>query len=190
MKKLTLAVFAVVIGFVMTSCGNDSPKEAIMAATDKFFTQAEEELNTIDNGEDFMTFFNVFENEKEDFVEKIFADYVDEEGNIKGISESDMEEIKSFMYDRASAYNKVESAKVAEILDPFVTNYENAINALCDAAGKVDEEAYEKLASEIESAENDLALFDDYDNVPMEIQQRVQAAEAKIQELFLKALGQ
>lgn len=188
MKKLTLAVFAVVIGLVMTSCGDVSPKETITTATDKFFTQAEEELNTIDNGEDFMTFFNVFETEKEEFLQKIFADYVDEEGNIKGISESDMEEIQNFMYDRASAYNKVESAKAAEIMAPLVTNYENAINALCDAAGKVDEEAYEKLANEILSAEEDLTLFADYDNVPEELQQRVQAAEAKLLELFIEAL--
>ena len=182
MKKLTLAIFAVVMGFVMTSCNSVSPKETIMKSTDEFFTQAEEELNTIETAEDFMAFFNVFELDKQEFVEKAFADYVDEEGNIKGISDSDMEEIQSYMYDRASAYNKVEAAKAAEFLTPLIEQYEAAVDALYEAVSTG--QPTEGLVEQFEAAENALALFSDYDNVLPELQERAQAAEAKLDEVI------
>lgn len=182
MKKLTLAIFAVVMGFVMASCGGTSPKETIMKSTDDFFTQAEEELNTIGNAEDFMTFFNVFEEDKQDFIKTVFADYVDAEGNIKGISDADMEEIQTYMYDRATAYNKVEAAKAAEFLTPLIDNYEQAVNALYDAV--TSGQSTEGLIEQYEAAENALTAFADYDNVLPELQERAQAAEAKLGEVI------
>lgn len=189
MKKLTLAIFAVVIGFVMASCDNVSPKETIMKATDTFFTQAEEKLSTIENGEDFMAFFDAFKTDKQDFIQQAFADYVDEEGNIKGISDSDMEEIQKYMYDRATAFNKVEADKAAEFIAPIIERYENAVNALSEAIGNADEETLDKLVEEYESVESELALFEDYDNVLPELQERAQAAENKLQGFLESLLG-
>ena len=74
MKKLTLAIAAVMVAFVMTSCGGDSPKEKIMKATDEFFTQAEKELQNITNGDDFMAHFYQFEDDKQSFLQNVFAD--------------------------------------------------------------------------------------------------------------------
>lgn len=182
MKKLTLAIFAVVIGFVMASCDNVSPKETIMKATDTFFTQAEEKLSTIENGEDFMAFFDAFKTDKQDFIQQAFADYVDEEGNIKGISDSDMEEIQKYMYDRATAFNKVEADKAAEFLTPAIENYEAAINALYEAVATG--QSTEGLVDQFEAAENELAMFGEYDNVLPELQERAKAAEAKLNEVI------
>ncbi len=184
MKKLTLAVFAVVIGFVMTSCGGVSPKETIIKATDEFFAQAEQDLNTIENAEDFMAFFNVLESDKEDFIQNVFADYVDGEGNIKGISESDMEEINNYIYDRATAYNKIEGAKAGEFMEPLIADYENAVYALCENFGNVDQETFENMTLDFDKAETALRLFADYDNVPTALQERAQAAQAKLDELL------
>ena len=184
MKKLTLAIAAVVMGFVMAACNTTSPKETIMKATDAFFTQAEEEVQAIDKGEDFMAHFAQFEKDKAEFLQMTLADYTDEEGNIKGFTEDEWNELQSYMYDRATAYNKVEGAKAAEFMEPIIANYENAINALCDAAGNVDEEAFGKLVDNFQDAEEGLGLFADYDNVPVELQQRAQAAEAKLQDLL------
>jgi LPS O-antigen subunit length determinant protein (WzzB/FepE family) len=69
-------------------------------------------------------------------------------------------------------------------MEPLIANYENAVNALYEAAGNVDEEAFGKLVSNFEAAEEGLRLFADYDNVPTELQQRAQAAEAKLQDLL------
>lgn len=183
MRKLTLAIAAVVIGLAMTSCGGESPKESIMKATDEFFAQAEKDVQAITSGEEFMNFFANFANEKDNFTVKTFSPYADKDGNITGISESDMEEIQSYIYDRASAYNAVEAAKITEFVTPAIEKYENAINALCEAYGNVDEEAFNMLVEDFEIAEEGLGLFASYDNMPTELQQRVQTAEAKLQDL-------
>lgn len=182
MKKLTLAIFAVVMGFVMASCDNASPKETITKAVDTFFTNAEKELTAINTGEEFMNYFNEFEERRDDFVEELFADYTDEEGNIKGISGNDMKEINSYMYDRASAYNKIEAVKAAEFLTPAIERYEAAIEALYEAV--VSDQSTEGLVDEFEAAENELSFFSDYDNVLPELQERIKAAEDKLDELI------
>lgn len=184
MKRITLAIVALVIGFAMTSCDSTSPKEKIMKSVDEFFVQAEQNVQKVASGEEFMNYFADFATQKSKLVENLFGPYSDKDGNITGISDSDMEEIQSYIYDRATAYNKVEAAKAAEFMEPLVANYEKAINALYEAAGNVDEEAYGKLVDNYEAAEEGLSLFADYDNVPTELQQRAQAAEAKLQELL------
>ena len=175
---------ALVMGFIMTSCGGESPKETIKKATDEFFTQAENNVQSITSGDEFMNFFADMETQRDELMQKLFGPYTDNDGNIKGISDADMEEIQSYIYDRATAYNKVESVKAAEFMEPAVANFENAINALFEAAGNADEEAFGKLVEKFEEAEAGLSLFADYDNVPTELQQRAQAAEAKLQDLF------
>lgn len=184
MKKITLAIFAVVIGCLMTSCKNVSPKETITKAFDNFFTKAEQELSTITTADEFMTHYYEFEERRDDFLHEVFADYIDEEGNIKGISESDMEEIEDYMYNRATAYNKVEAVKAAEFMEPLIAQYEDAVNALYDGVGNVDEETFSMLVDDFENAEDNLQVFADYDNVLPELQERVQAAEAKLNEVI------
>ena len=51
------------------------------------------------------------------------------------------------------------------------------------------EEAFENLTLDFDKAETALRLFADYDNVPTALQERAQAAEAKLEEL-LKQLAQ
>lgn len=166
------------IAFVMTSCGGDSPKEKIMKATDEFFTKAEQELQNITNGDDFMDHFYQFENDKQSFLQNVLADYMDEDGNIKGISESEGAEIEKYISERATAYNQVESKKAYEFMEPVVAKYEAAIDYICDVIASGQSE--ETLADQLENAETELANYADFDNVPVELQQRAQAAEAKL----------
>lgn len=185
MKKITLAIAVVIMGFVMTSCGTKvSPSETILKAAQEFFDQAKAKLSAIDNAEDFLAFIDNFNTERDEFSENLFADYVDDEGNLKGFTEEEIGNLQTKLSDIATDYNKVEAAKAAEFMEPLIANYENAVNALYDAAGNVDEEAFGKLVSNFEAAEEGLRLFADYDNVPTELQQRAKAAEAKLQDLL------
>ena len=182
MKKFTLAIAAVMIAFVMTSCGGESPKEKITKATDEFFTKAEQELQNITNGEDFMAHFYQFEDDKQAFLQNVLADYLDEDGNIKGISESEGAEIEKYISERATAYNQAESKKAYEFMEPVVAKYEAVINSIYEAieAGQ----PIEGLADDFEAIESELANYADFDNVPTELQQRAQAAEAKLNEVL------
>ena len=184
MKKLTFAIAAVVMGFVMAACNTTSPKETILKAADEFFAKAEADVNAIQNGEDFMNFFNVIENDKVEFMKKTFEPFMDAEGNIKGITEAEYEEIMKGLNDRATAYNKIEGAKAGEFIEPAIEQYEKAIDALCESFNKVDAETNDALTENLEKAEQALGLFAEYDNVPVALQERAQAAQAKLQELI------
>ena len=189
MKKLTLAITAVIVGFVMASCGNStSPKETVMKATDEFFTQAEQELNeTVVDAQGFMDFFNVMNLDKSEFLQNVMAPYMDEEGNVKGFTEEEWEELQNYIYDRATAYNKVEGAKCAEFLTPAIEKYEQAVEALWtkyQAQEQLDEEILNAMNAELEEAQNDVFMFADYDNIPTELQQRYSAAAAKHEAMF------
>ena len=185
MKKITLAIAAVIIGFVMASCGNSvSPKETILKATEDFFAQAKTNLQTINNAEDFLAFVNNFAQEKDTFIQNVFADYMDEEGNLKGFTEEELTDLQTQLGDMASAFNKEEALKAAEFITPLVENYENAVNALYDAIGNADEETFHQLVENFEDAEAGLSVFAAYDNVLPELQERAQAAQMKLDEVI------
>lgn len=188
MKKLTLIIAALVMGFVMTSCDTTNKKEIITKAVDEFFANAEQKLTTINTGEDFMLHFQEFEASKDVFIQELFSDYVDEDGNIKGFSEADLEEIKNYIFDRTSAYNKVEGEKAAEFMEPLVANYEAAIDALAEAVSK--DQPTDGLVEQFEKAEQELALFGEYDNVLPELQSRAQNAEAKLMDVIAAMAGE
>ena len=191
MKKITLAIAVVIMGFVMASCGTKvSPTETILKTAQEFFDQAKAKLSAIDNTEDFLAFVNSFNTEREEFSQNLFADYVDEEGNIKGFTEEEIGNLQTNLSNLATEYNKEEATKAAEFIAPIIERYENAVNALSEAIGNVDEETLDKLAEEYESAESELALFEDYDNVLPELQERAQAAEGKLQQLLEVLVGQ
>ena len=191
MKKITLAIAVVIMGFVMASCGTKvSPTETILKAAQEFFDQAKTKLSAIDNVEDFLAFVKSFNAEKEEFSQNLFADYVDEEGNVKGFTEEEIVNLQTKLSDIATEYNKEEANKAAEFIAPIIERYENAVNALSEAIGNADEETFDKLVEEYESVESELALFEDYDNVLPELQERGQAAESKLKQILENFLEQ
>ena len=191
MKKITLAIAVVIMGFVMTSCGTKvSPSETILKAAQEFFDQAKAKLSAIDNTEDFLAFINSFNAEREEFSQNLFADYVDEEGNVTGFTEEEIVNLQTKLSNIATEYNKEEANKAAEFIAPIIERYENAVNALSEAIGNADEETFDKLVEEYESVESELALFEDYDNVLPELQERGQAAESKLKQILENFLEQ
>ena len=107
MKKFTLIAMAFVGCFLLASC-TKNPKEAIMKATDAFFAQAETDVKAITNAEDFMKFFNNFEEKKTDFLTELVTKYeTDGEGNFLAMSAEENEALYEYMYERASAYNRI-----------------------------------------------------------------------------------
>ncbi len=188
MKKITLAIVAVIVGFVMSSCGSSTtPSETILKATDEFFTQAENNLQNIEDAEGFMAYFKNFENEKADFVQKLFANYMDNDGNITGFTEEEFTDLQNKLADRATAYNKVEGAKCAEFLSPIMDRYEQAVEAFWakyQAQETIDEDTFNAMNEELNQAENQVFIFADYDNILPELQERYAAAAAKQAEMF------
>lgn len=178
MKKLTMIAVAMIGCFLMASC-TKSPKEAIMKATDAFFAQAENDVKTITNADDFLKFFTDFEEKKEAFLMDLFNKYdSDDEGNFTALSAEENEALYQYMYDRATEYNKVEAEKCNEMLDPYITRIEKAF------ANYKDDPSDDDYANELEAAIRAMEPFDALDNVPTELVDRYQTVVDELDEFL------
>lgn len=184
MKKFSLIFAGVVMAFLMVACSTPSPKEAIMKDTDEFFTQAEQEVQAITNADDFVNFFAEFEERRENFANELFEKYpTDSEGNIKGLTEADTEELNNYMYDRATAYNKIEAEKCGEFLTPYMDEFEstaNRIYSLYLAVGVLTDD----LHDELQQSYDGVAKFLEVDNIPTELVDRYGTIMEKVSEML------
>ena len=114
---------ALIMGFLLTSCG-DSTKDQAIKIIDQYFKEAEDQLALIDNVEDFVTFAEIM-NDRSDLLERL-SDQVGD----KSISDEDMKAVEDYSYERATAYNKAEGLKCTEFLAPAIDRYENIINVM------------------------------------------------------------
>lgn len=185
MKKFTLAIVAIVLGFTMISCGNsEAILETIKTNTDQFFTSGEQRLQNITSAEEFLDFFAKFNEERDVFAEDLFADYIDEEGNIKGFSEEDYNNMLEYISNRATAYNEKEGAKCAEFLTPRLDKLEQSLNDLIENVENYSDEQIQDLVVEVFDAYDDVTMFEDYDNVPVALQERFLDLDDTMQALF------
>ena len=185
MKKFTLAIVAVVLGFVMISCGDgQATTENLKKQTDEFFSKAEQNLENVTNADEFLDFVAAFNEEKSSFAGVLFAGHIDDEGNIKGFSEEQLNDIQNYIFDRATAYNQKEGAKCAEFLTPRLDKLEQSLNDLIDNVENYSDEQIQDLVEEVFGAYEDVALFEDYDNVPTALQERFHDLDDTMQALF------
>ena len=110
MKKLTMIIAAVAIGFVMTSCGNKE-KDLMNKATE-LYSQAETELNAIDNCEGFATFCQNFKQKLDDFT----ASYSDMKLS---------QETQDFLTDKDNALKQLSAQKASELFTPYLEKLES-----------------------------------------------------------------
>lgn len=177
MKKLTIILAAVVMGFMMTSCGG-SVKDAIINDVENYFTEAEQKLAAIDNVDDFIAFATSMNDRSE------FLNVLDEKYGQKTISDADEEAIQKFMYDRATAYNQAEAKKCAELLAPIMDRFSAAVDALYNNETELDEETFWAMYNEMDQAEDEVLKFADCENIPDELIDQFSAAEDKRAEMF------
>ena len=123
MKKLAFVFGALIMGFMITSCG-ESVKDGMIKLVDTYFASAEADLADIDNVADFLSYAEVM-NDRSDLI-----DQLQEQFGEKEISDADWEVVENYMYDRATTYNKAESAKCSEFLVPAIERFENIINKM------------------------------------------------------------
>lgn len=117
MKKLTIIITAVIIGFVMISCGNK--EKDLMNKANELYTQAETELNAIDNWDGFVTFFQNFKQKSDDFK----AGY----SNLKLSQET-----QDFLSDKKEAFDQMESQKAGELFAPILVKGEQFAKTFAD----------------------------------------------------------
>ena len=177
MKKLTIILAAVVMGFVMTSCGG-SAKDAVMKDVNDYFTQAEQKLAAIDNVDDFIS-YAVAMNDRSEFMDVLDKKYGD-----KTFTEAEEEEIQNYIYDRATAYNKAEAAKCAEFLTPAMKRFADAVDALYYNDDELDEDTFFAMYYEMDDAEDEVLKFAECENIPDDLIDIFTDAESKRAAMF------
>ena len=117
MKKLTIIVSVVIIGFIMASCGNK--EKDMMNKANELYAQAETELNAIDNWDGFVTFFQSFKQKFDDFK----AGY----SNLKLSQET-----QDFLSNKKEAFDQMESQKAGELFAPILEKGEQFAKTIAD----------------------------------------------------------
>ena len=177
MRRFSFILAAVVMGFIMNSCGG-SVKDSVMKDVENYFTQAEQKLAAIDNADDFIAFATSM-NDRSEFMNQLDEQYRDKE-----ISAEDEEALQTFIYDRATAYNQAEAMKCGEFLAPIMERFVNAVEALYNNREELDEETFAAMFKEMDEAEDEVLKFADCENIPEELINMFSDAQTKRAEMF------
>lgn len=177
MKKMAFVFGALIMGFMMVSCGESTDQKTKKAA-DEFFTQAEKEVQAIDNAEDFFAFLEDLEARKDQLAETLFSSYeTDNEGNFLM-----PKEVNDYVFNRATAYNNVEAAKAAEFITPALDDLESTVNQLYDQYQATGDLELESVAA-FDQAYGAMLPYFDYDNILPELSDRYAVVVEKIEEM-------
>lgn len=149
-----------------------------MKDVENYFTQVEQTLASIDNADDFIAFAKSM-NDRSEFMNQLDEQYGDKE-----ISAEDEEALQTFIYDRATAYNKAEAEKCGEFLAPIMERFVNAVEALYNNREELDEETFTAMFQEMDEAEDEVLKFAECENIPEELINMFSDAEAKRAEMF------
>ena len=170
------------MSFMVTSCGS-SIKDSVIKDVDAYFAKAEQDLNEINNAEDFIE-YAILMNDRDDLLDDLQETYGD-----KTISDEDWDAVESFMYDRATAYNQAEAEKCAEYLTPAIDNFEAIINKMYpifQAGGNFDK----AILDEFLDAWSGLTAFSECENVFPELSDRLDPLFAMEDEMSEQILTQ
>ena len=125
MKKLALTFGAIVLGFVLTSCG-DNKKETVMQLFNTFFDEEVTFLNQVTSAADFLEYDQASDQRLEEFYAKMSQDFpMDENGEIINLGKEDNEEVKKALMAREDAYVNLYDAKRTELSEPYIADLEN-----------------------------------------------------------------
>lgn len=166
MKRNILIVAAFIGSLFLASCGENKDAK-FMKQADDMFAQAEQDLQGIDDIDDFFTFYGELQEKKDGILMEMMEAYVQTDSTVEAVPE----EVRLHIYNRATEYNKVEAVKYAELFDPFLANLENALEANDKEAAK--------------NALDAMMPYAMYDNVVPELQERAQVAVVKAEAMGL-----
>lgn len=190
MKKFTLAIVAIVLGFGMISCNKSAAiRDAIITKADLFFTDGEQRLQATTNVEEFMDFVSTFNDERSEFSENIFDGYLDKDGDIKGISDEDFINMTEAINAKIETYDKAEENKCVELMTRDMDRFENAFQTLIEAFESEDEDQVDAIENEFEEVLDVMAAWEDYEFMPENMRERYDAIEQRVADFFSEFLS-
>ncbi len=171
MKKVSLLLGALVLGFVLTSCQNK--KDLAVNLFNTFFDEEIASLNQVEDADAFLAYYDAADARFDTFFEKLNQEIpLDENDNIIGLSQEDSDAAMKIYDDRLDAYLEQRDAKGEALYEPFLADAENVlfdeIGALADQYETVEEipdelfnPLLEKLEAKFDVAEKYVLLSND-----------------------------
>ena len=170
MKKVTLLLGAVVLGFMLTSCENK--KETALNLFNTFFDEELAELNKVEDSDGWLAYYDAASERFDNFFSMLNEKLpLDENDNIIGLSQADSDEALKVYDDRMDDYLAQRDAKGSALYEPYINDLEDSfvdIMNLFDQYESVEavpdevfDPLYDKFMEKFDLADQYVMLSDD-----------------------------
>ena len=170
MKKVTLLLGAIVLGFMLTSCENK--KETALKLFNTFFDEELAELNKVEDSDGWLAYYDAASERFDNFFSMLNEKLpLDENDNIIGLSQADSDEALKVYDDRMDDYLAQRDAKGSALYEPYINDLEDSfvdIMNLFDQYESVEavpdevfDPLYDKFMEKFDLADQYVMLSDD-----------------------------
>lgn len=170
MKKVTLLLGAIVLGFMLTSCENK--KVNAINLFNSFFDEEISLLNKVEDADGWMAYYDAASERFDNFFNKLNEQMpLNDDGDIIGLSKTDSDEALKVYDSRLDDYLAQRDAKGAALYEPFISDLEGSFDdiiSLFDQYENVEavpDEAfdplYDKFVEKFDLADQYVLLSDD-----------------------------
>lgn len=170
MKKVTLLLGAIVLGFMLTSCENK--KETALNLFNTFFDEELAQLNKVEDADGWMAYYDAASERFDNFFNMLNEKLpLDENDNIIGLSQTDSDEAMKVYDDRMDDYLAQRDAKGAALYEPFINDVENSFDEIVGLFDQYDnpdaipdevfDPLYDKFMEKFDLADQYVLLSDD-----------------------------
>ena len=170
MKKVTLLLGAIVLGFMLTSCENK--KETALNLFNTFFDEELAQLNKVEDADGWMAYYDAASERFDNFFNMLNEKLpLDENDNIIGLKQADSDEAMKVYDDRMDDYLAQRDAKGAALYEPFINDVENSFDEIVGLFDQYDnpdaipdevfDPLYDKFMEKFDLADQYVLLSDD-----------------------------
>lgn len=170
MKKIALLFGALIMGFMITSCGNKKAETLNLFNT--FFDEEVSLLNKVEDADGWMAYYEAASERFNDFFDMLNKEIpLDENDNIVGLSKTESDEVMNAYDNRMDDYLAKREAKGSALYEPFISDLESSFNDVLNMLNQYenveaipDEQfnpVYDKLVEKFDLADQYVMLSDD-----------------------------
>ena len=170
MKKVTLLLGAIVLGFMLTSCENK--KQSAINLFNTFFDEEVSILNKVEDADGWMAYYDAASERFDNFFNMLNEQVpLDDDGNIIGLKQADSDEALKIYDDRMDDYLAKRDEKGAALYEPFISDLEGSFEEILglfdqyenveDVPDEVFDPLYDKFMEKFDAADQYVLLSDD-----------------------------
>ena len=170
MKKVTLLLGAIVLGFMLTSCENK--KQSAINLFNTFFDEEISILNKVEDADAWMAYYDAASERFDNFFTTLNEQVpLDDDGNIIGLKQADSDEALKVYDDRMDDYLAKRDAKGSALYEPFISDLEGSFDEIMglfdqyenveDIPDEAFDPLYENFVEKFDLADQYVLLSDD-----------------------------